>query len=215
METCDQLQSQELSMRHRIPLLAGAAVFAFATAAGSVTLASASPEPHASRVVGFAYVNDNTAGANTIAAFDRHADGSLTPIPGHRSPPAVPAWAPASGRRARSRPAPTAASCSPSTPAATRSRCCGSTATACPRWSAPRSLRRRRAGQHRRSTVRPRLRRQRRQRRQQLHRLLLATHGQLIRCPTRRSPCRRARASVTCSSTPPATGWSAPATTPR
>jgi 6-phosphogluconolactonase len=28
------------------------------------------------------YVNDNTAGANTIAAFDRHADGTLTPTPG-------------------------------------------------------------------------------------------------------------------------------------
>src|SRR5712671_4016874 len=35
-----------------------------------------------SRVVGHTYVNDNAAGQNTIAAFDRHADGSLTPIPG-------------------------------------------------------------------------------------------------------------------------------------
>ncbi len=33
-------------------------------------------------VVGHLYVNDNTAPANTIAGFDRHADGSLTPIPG-------------------------------------------------------------------------------------------------------------------------------------
>jgi hypothetical protein len=31
---------------------------------------------------GHVYVNDNTAGANTIGAFDRRADGSLTPIPG-------------------------------------------------------------------------------------------------------------------------------------
>jgi len=31
-----------------------------------------------SDVVGHVYVNDNTAGTNTIAAFDRHADGSLT-----------------------------------------------------------------------------------------------------------------------------------------
>ncbi len=37
--------------------------------------------PHGSFVVGHAYVNDNTTGSNTIAAFDRHADGSLTPIP--------------------------------------------------------------------------------------------------------------------------------------
>jgi 6-phosphogluconolactonase (cycloisomerase 2 family) len=33
-------------------------------------------------VVGHLYVNDNTAGANTIAGFDRHADGTLTPLPG-------------------------------------------------------------------------------------------------------------------------------------
>ena len=35
-----------------------------------------------SSVVGHVYVDDNTAGANTIAAFDRHADGTLTPMPG-------------------------------------------------------------------------------------------------------------------------------------
>jgi 6-phosphogluconolactonase len=32
--------------------------------------------------VGHVYVNDNTAGVNTIAAFDRHSDGTLTPMPG-------------------------------------------------------------------------------------------------------------------------------------
>jgi 6-phosphogluconolactonase len=36
----------------------------------------------ASEVVGHLYVNDNTAGTNTIAAFDRHADGTITPVPG-------------------------------------------------------------------------------------------------------------------------------------
>src|ERR1700693_1820703 len=36
----------------------------------------------ASDVVGHVYVNDNTAGTNTIAAFDRHANGSLTPVDG-------------------------------------------------------------------------------------------------------------------------------------
>jgi 6-phosphogluconolactonase len=56
-----------------IPLLTLVAVAA-AVAAGS---ASASSD-----VVGHLYVNDNTAGTNTIAAFDRHADGSLTPLPG-------------------------------------------------------------------------------------------------------------------------------------
>lgn len=33
-------------------------------------------------VVGHVYVNDNTAPVNTIAGFDRHTDGTLTPIPG-------------------------------------------------------------------------------------------------------------------------------------
>jgi 6-phosphogluconolactonase len=35
-----------------------------------------------SAVVGHLYVNDNTAHANTVAGYDRHADGSLSPIPG-------------------------------------------------------------------------------------------------------------------------------------
>jgi hypothetical protein len=56
-------------------LLALAAVVATIAAGG----ASA-----ASDVVGHLYVNDNTAGSNTIAAFDRHADGTLTPV--HGSP---------------------------------------------------------------------------------------------------------------------------------
>jgi len=33
-------------------------------------------------VVGHVYVNDNTAGTNTIGAFDQHADGSLTTMAG-------------------------------------------------------------------------------------------------------------------------------------
>src|SRR5258708_26192297 len=44
------------------------------------TLASA-PSDH-SDAVGHVYVNDNTAGTNTVAGLDRHTDGSLTPIPG-------------------------------------------------------------------------------------------------------------------------------------
>ena len=39
-----------------------------------------------SDVVGHVYVNDNTAGSNTIGAFDRHADGSLTPEAGSPFP---------------------------------------------------------------------------------------------------------------------------------
>lgn len=36
----------------------------------------------ANDVVGHTYVNGNTATANTLAVFDRHSDGSLTPTPG-------------------------------------------------------------------------------------------------------------------------------------
>ena len=46
-------------------------------AAGLSITASAADD-----VVGHVYVNDNTAGTNTIAAFDRHSDGSLTPTEG-------------------------------------------------------------------------------------------------------------------------------------
>lgn len=39
-----------------------------------------------SPIVGHAYVNDNTAVSNTVAGFDRHPDGSLTPISGSPFP---------------------------------------------------------------------------------------------------------------------------------
>jgi hypothetical protein len=32
--------------------------------------------------MGQVYVNDNTRGVNTVGAFDRHADGTLTPMRG-------------------------------------------------------------------------------------------------------------------------------------
>jgi 6-phosphogluconolactonase len=44
--------------------------------------AAAPGGPHASRVVGHVYVNDNTAPVNTVAGFDRHADGTLTAMRG-------------------------------------------------------------------------------------------------------------------------------------
>jgi 6-phosphogluconolactonase (cycloisomerase 2 family) len=53
-----------------------AAVIAAGTAQAA-TVASAS-----AGVVGQLYVNDNTAGVNTVAGFDRHSDGTLTPLPG-------------------------------------------------------------------------------------------------------------------------------------
>jgi hypothetical protein len=50
-----------------------------AAAAAVAVPASASASADASPVVGHVYVNDNTAGANAIGAFDRHEDGTLTP----------------------------------------------------------------------------------------------------------------------------------------
>jgi 6-phosphogluconolactonase len=48
-----------------------------AAAAATAGRASAADD-----VIGHLYVNDNTAGTNTIAAFDRHRDGTLTALPG-------------------------------------------------------------------------------------------------------------------------------------
>jgi 6-phosphogluconolactonase len=67
-------------MRKRISLAAcgglAAATIGVFGAAGSANAVTTSP------VVGYTYINDNTAGANTIAGFDRHADGALTAMPG-------------------------------------------------------------------------------------------------------------------------------------
>jgi 6-phosphogluconolactonase len=63
--------------------LSGLLVPAVAAAVVLVSGAAASTNgPWTARVVGHVYVNDNTAPVNTVAGFDRHADGSLTPIPG-------------------------------------------------------------------------------------------------------------------------------------
>ena len=58
------------------PLLLGAAVLAAAVPAATAAAADAAP------VVGHVYVNDNTTATNTVAALDRHPDGSLTATPG-------------------------------------------------------------------------------------------------------------------------------------
>jgi 6-phosphogluconolactonase len=50
--------------------------------ASACVLLTAGAASAASGVVGHVYVNDNTRGVNTIGAFDRHADGTLTPMPG-------------------------------------------------------------------------------------------------------------------------------------
>jgi len=71
-------------MRKQLGLAALGAVLVAALSIVGGT-ATAGPPP-ASVIVGHAYVNDNAAGSNTVAAFDRHADGSLTPIPGSPFP---------------------------------------------------------------------------------------------------------------------------------
>jgi hypothetical protein len=71
--------------------------------AGTAQVAAA-----ASGVVGHVYVNDNTAGTNTVAAFDQHADGTLTAMAGspftaggaeHRNDRRIPRVAPGDRRR--------------------------------------------------------------------------------------------------------------------
>jgi 6-phosphogluconolactonase len=64
--------------RWRVPVALSAIAAGVVLAAPAVASASPLPSP----VTGHVYLDDNTAGANTIAAFDRHADGSLTPLPG-------------------------------------------------------------------------------------------------------------------------------------
>ena len=56
-----------------------ALVLALATASLVVAAGGASASSDA---VGWVYLNDNTTGVNTVAGFDRHADGTLTPLPG-------------------------------------------------------------------------------------------------------------------------------------
>jgi 6-phosphogluconolactonase len=49
---------------------------------GAVVVVTPAVASASSSVVGHVYVNDNTAGTNTIGGFDQHADGSLTPLAG-------------------------------------------------------------------------------------------------------------------------------------
>jgi hypothetical protein len=67
-----------LASRWRVPV-----VFSL-LAAGAVLAAPAvaSAPPLLSPVTGHVYLDDNSAGSNTIAVFGRRADGSLIPLPG-------------------------------------------------------------------------------------------------------------------------------------
>jgi 6-phosphogluconolactonase len=68
--------------RHVLKRGSGALILGLAAAATVAAPAAASASTGYAPVVGHVYVNDNTAGTNTIGAFDRHADGTLTPEPG-------------------------------------------------------------------------------------------------------------------------------------
>jgi 6-phosphogluconolactonase len=61
----------------RWPRTIVAALLALAGAGAAPAVAAA----HYGRA-GYVYLDDNTAGANSVAAFVRHADGSLSPVPG-------------------------------------------------------------------------------------------------------------------------------------
>jgi len=75
------IHKEERSMRWFRRITQASGLLALAAAVATIAAGGASA---ASDVVGHLYVNDNTAGTNTIAAFDRHADGTLTPL--HGSP---------------------------------------------------------------------------------------------------------------------------------
>jgi 6-phosphogluconolactonase len=59
-----------------------AVLFLLAVAGAAFMVSGAAAAGGASGVVGHVYVNDNTAPVNSVAGFDRHADGSLTPMQG-------------------------------------------------------------------------------------------------------------------------------------
>ena len=72
--------------KHLVSLGSGALLLGLAAATAVAAPASATASTGGSPVTGHVYVNDNTAGTNTIGAFDRHADGTLTPEPGSPFP---------------------------------------------------------------------------------------------------------------------------------
>lgn len=65
---------------HHLLRLRRALLLGLIAAGAAIVPATASAD--ASQVAGHVYVDDNTAGTNTIAAFERQADGTLSPVPG-------------------------------------------------------------------------------------------------------------------------------------
>jgi len=67
-------------MSKRTWLAAGGSLLA--ATIGLLGAAGGASASTSSRVVGYTYIDGNTATANTIDGFARHADGSVTPLPG-------------------------------------------------------------------------------------------------------------------------------------
>src|SRR5262245_32371363 len=74
----DRRDQEDVRMNRLFRLMSTAA----ASAALLASLMAGSAFAAGSPTAGHVYVNNNSAGHNTVAGFDRHADGSLTPIPG-------------------------------------------------------------------------------------------------------------------------------------
>src|SRR4029079_18074913 len=75
-------RARRTTRMHRLSRLHRLAASAMALATLIVGLAASPVAAAASPVVGHVYVNNNSATRNTVAGFDRHANGSLTPIAG-------------------------------------------------------------------------------------------------------------------------------------
>lgn len=69
-------------LRFRLPGIMVSAALALAGVAALPAVASAHRGAHGYPSRGFVYVNDNTAGTNTVAGFARGSGGQLTPLPG-------------------------------------------------------------------------------------------------------------------------------------
>jgi 6-phosphogluconolactonase len=81
--TRDKRPGRASAMRFLTRTRPGLILLGIAAAAATVAVpTSASASTNASPVVGYTYVNGNTATVNTIDGFARHADGSLTPLAG-------------------------------------------------------------------------------------------------------------------------------------
>lgn len=67
---------------HRLARFAAALGVAFSLALTGAAALGMVASAHGNQEASYVYVNDNTAGTNTVAGFARHADGSLTPLAG-------------------------------------------------------------------------------------------------------------------------------------